>query len=397
MNGKRILLIVGGGIAAYKALELVRGLRESGAAVTTILTKGAEQFVAPLSFAALSSAQVHTELFDPLEESRMGHIELSRAADLLVVAPATADLMAKMAGGHADDLASTVLLATDKPVLLAPAMNVRMWLHPATKRNVEAIRADGALFVGPEVGDMACGETGPGRMAEPAAILDGIRLALSSKPLAGKHVIVTSGPTVEPIDPVRFIANRSSGHQGKAIAEALANIGARVTFVTGPASAGMPRGAEVVNVETARQMLDATKSALPADAAVCAAAVVDWRPKTESAGKLKKAEGREAPKLELVENPDILAAVSGAEARPRLVVGFASETEDLEVNARRKLAAKGCDWIVANRVDAELGVFGGPENQVMLISADASEEWPRMGKNEVGLRLAERICAKLAE
>ena len=396
MNGKRILLIVGGGIAAYKALELVRGLREAGAAVTTVMTKGAERFVAPLSFAALSSAQVHTELFDPLEESRMGHIELSRAADLLVVAPATADLMAKMAGGHADDLASTVLLATDKPVLLAPAMNVRMWLHPATKRNVEAIRAAGALMVGPEVGDMACGETGPGRMAEPEAILDGIRLALSPKPLAGKHVIVTSGPTLEPIDPVRFIANRSSGRQGKAIAEALTNVGARVTFVSGPA-AGMPRGAEVVNVETARQMLDAAMAALPADAAVCAAAVVDWRPTKASAGKLKKAEGQGAPKLELVENPDILAALSGAEARPRLVVGFAAETEDLEANARRKLAAKGCDWIVANRVDAESGVFGGAENEVMLISADATEEWPRMGKNEVGLRLAERICAQLAE
>ena len=396
MNGKRILLIVGGGIAAYKALELVRGLREAGAAVTTVMTKGAERFVAPLSFAALSSAQVHTELFDPLEESRMGHIELSRAADLLVVAPATADLMAKMAGGHADDLASTVLLATDKPVLLAPAMNVRMWLHPATKRNVEAIRAAGALMVGPEVGDMACGETGPGRMAEPEAILDGIRLALSPKPLAGKHVIVTSGPTLEPIDPVRFIANRSSGRQGKAIAEALTNVGARVTFVSGPA-AGMPRGAEVVNVETARQMLDAAMAALPADAAVCAAAVVDWRPRKASAGKLKKAEGQGPPKLELVENPDILAALSGAEARPRLVVGFAAETEDLEANARRKLAAKGCDWIVANRVDAESGVFGGAENEVMLISADATEEWPRMGKNEVGLRLAERICAQLAE
>lgn len=396
MNGKRILLIVGGGIAAYKALELVRGLREAGAAVTTVMTKGAERFVAPLSFAALSSAQVHTELFDPLEESGMGHIELSRAADLLVVAPATADLMAKMAGGHADDLASTVLLATDKPVLLAPAMNVRMWLHPATKRNVEAIRAAGALMVGPEVGDMACGETGPGRMAEPEAILDGIRLALSPKPLAGKHVIVTSGPTLEPIDPVRFIANRSSGRQGKAIAEALTNVGARVTFVSGPA-AGMPRGAEVVNVETARQMLDAAMAALPADAAVCAAAVVDWRPRKASAGKLKKAEGQGPPKLELVENPDILAALSGAEARPRLVVGFAAETEDLEANARRKLAAKGCDWIVANRVDAESGVFGGAENEVMLISADATEEWPRMGKNEVGLRLAERICAQLAE
>ncbi len=396
MNGKRILLIVGGGIAAYKALELVRGLREAGAAVTTVMTKGAERFVAPLSFAALSSAQVHTELFDPLEESGMGHIELSRAADLLVVAPATADLMAKMAGGHADDLASTVLLATDKPVLLAPAMNVRMWLHPATKRNVEAIRGAGALMVGPEVGDMACGETGPGRMAEPEAILDGIRLALSPKPLAGKHVIVTSGPTLEPIDPVRFIANRSSGRQGKAIAEALTNVGARVTFVSGPA-AGMPRGAEVVNVETARQMLDAAMAALPADAAVCAAAVVDWRPRKASAGKLKKAEGQGAPKLELVENPDILAALSGAEARPRLVVGFAAETEDLEANARRKLAAKGCDWIVANRVDAESGVFGGAENEVMLISADATEEWPRMGKNEVGLRLAERICAQLAE
>lgn len=397
MNGKRILLIVGGGIAAYKALELVRGLREAGAAVTTVLTKGGERFVAPLSFAALSSAQVHTELFDPLEESRMGHIELSRAADLLVVAPATADLMAKMAGGHADDLASTVLLATDKPVLLAPAMNVRMWLHPATKRNVEALRADGALMVGPEVGDMACGETGPGRMAEPEAILDGIRLALFPKPLAGKHMIVTSGPTLEPIDPVRFIANRSSGHQGKAIAEAFANAGARVTFVSGPAAAGMPRGADVVNVETARQMLDAAMAALPADAAVCAAAVVDWRPKKASAGKLKKAEGQGAPKLELVENPDILAAISGAEARPRLVVGFAAETEDLEANARRKLAAKGCDWIVANQVGTDSGVFGGTENEVMLISADATEEWPRMGKNEVGHRLAERICAKLAE
>ena len=397
-SGKRILLIIGGGIAAYKCLNVVRSLRDSGARVSCVLTKAAEQFVTPLSLAALSESQVHQELFSPLEEAKMGHIELSRSADLLVVAPATADILAKMAGGFADDLASTILLATDKPVLVAPAMNVRMWLNPATQRNVAMLRSDGIRMIGPELGAMACGETGVGRMAEPAAIVEAIKRAFATGQLANKHIVVTSGPTREPIDPVRYIANRSSGKQGTAIADALLQRGAKVTFITGPASVEPPAEASVVRVESAGEMLDAVQDALPADAAIFAAAVVDWRVRSFSGSKIKKRKGRIAPSLELVENPDILATVAKMKAgRPELVVGFAAETDNVEENARSKLLSKGCDWIVANCVTPESGVFGGDENTVALFTADASESWPRMSKDEIGSKLADRICAELVD
>ena len=397
-SGKRILLIIGGGIAAYKCLNVVRSLRDSGARVSCVLTKAAEQFVTPLSLAALSESQVHQELFSPLEEAKMGHIELSRSADLLVVAPATADILAKMAGGFADDLASTILLATDKPVLVAPAMNVRMWLNPATQRNVAMLRSDGIRMIGPELGAMACGETGVGRMAEPAAIVEAIKRAFATRQLANKHIVVTSGPTREPIDPVRYIANRSSGKQGTAIADALLQRGAKVTFITGPASVEPPAEASVVRVESAGEMLDAVQDALPADAAIFAAAVVDWRVRSFSGSKIKKRKGWIAPSLELVENPDILATVAKMKAgRPELVVGFAAETDNVEENARSKLLSKGCDWIVANCVTPESGVFGGDENTVALFTADASESWPRMSKDEIGSKLADRICAELVD
>lgn len=398
LSRKRILLIIGGGIAAYKCLSLVRLLRDSGADVSCVATKAAEQFVTPLSLAALSESQVHQELFNPLEEAKMGHIELSRSADLLVVAPATADILAKMAGGLADDLASTLLLATDKPVLAAPAMNVRMWLNPATRRNVATLESDGITMIGPETGPMACGETGPGRMAEPDAIVDAIRRAFATGRLANKHIVVTSGPTREPIDPVRYIANKSSGKQGTAIAQALVRRGAKVTFVTGPASVEPPAEACVVRVESAREMLDAVQGALPAEAAIFAAAVVDWRVRSVSGSKIKKQKNQRAPSLELVENPDILATIAKMEAgRPRLVVGFAAETDNVEENARSKLLSKGCDWIVANCVTPESGVFGGDENKVALFTAAASESWPRLSKDEIGSKLADRICAELAE
>ena len=397
-SGKRILLIIGGGIAAYKCLSLVRLLRDSGAGVSCVLTKAAEQFVTPLSLAALSESQVHHELFNPLEEAKMGHIELSRSADLLVVAPATADILAKMAGGLADDLASTILLATDKPVLAVPAMNVRMWLNPATQRNVAMLRSDGIRMIGPELGAMACGETGVGRMAEPAAIVEAIKRAFATGQLANKHIVVTSGPTREPIDPVRYIANRSSGKQGTAIADALLQRGAKVTFITGPASVEPPAEASVVRVESAGEMLDAVQDALPADAAIFAAAVVDWRVRSFSGSKIKKRKGQIAPSLELAENPDILATVAKMkEGRPELVVGFAAETDNVEENARGKLLSKGCDWIVANCVAPESGVFGGDENTVALFTADASESWPRMSKDEIGSKLADRICAELVD
>ena len=398
LSGKRILLIIGGGIAAYKCLNLVRMLRDSGADVSCVTTEAAEQFVTRLSVAALSESQVHQELFNPLEEAKMGHIELSRSADLLVVAPATADILAKMAAGLADDLASTILLATDKPVLAAPAMNVRMWLNPATQRNVEMLRSDGITMIGPETGPMACGETGPGRMAEPAMIVDAIKRAFATGQLANKHFVVTSGPTREPIDPVRYIANRSSGKQGTAIARALLQHGAKVTFVTGPASVEPPADACVVRVESAREMLAAVQGALPADAAIFAAAVVDWRVGSFSGSKIKKQKGRSAPRLELVENPDILATIAKMKAgRPGLVVGFAAETDDVEKNARSKLLSKGCDWIVANCVTPESGVFGGDENTVTLFTAGTSESWPRLSKAEIGSKLADRICAEFAE
>jgi len=397
LAGKRILLIIGGGIAAYKALDLIRRLKERGASVTPVLTRAAEEFVTPLSVGALAGERVYRALFDLTDEAEMGHIQLSRAADLLVVAPATADLMARMAGGHADDLASTLLMATDKRVLIAPAMNVRMWTHPATRRNLATLAGDGVLTVGPNEGDMACGEYGPGRMAEPLEIVAAIEAALGGGPLAGRHVLVTSGPTHEPIDPVRYIANRSSGAQGAALAAALRDLGARVTFVTGPATVPPPQGVTVVRVETARQMLDAVQASLPADAAIFAAAVADWRVANESGSKMKKDGSGKAPALEFAENPDILATVSKMGAgRPKLVVGFAAETDDVIAHAAAKRARKGCDWIVANDVSPATGIMGGSENAVTILSESGAESWPRMGKDAVARRLAERIAGALA-
>jgi phosphopantothenoylcysteine decarboxylase/phosphopantothenate--cysteine ligase len=397
LAGKRILLIIGGGIAAYKALELIRRLRDAGAAVSPVLTAAGAEFVTPLSVAALAGAAVHRDLFDLTAEAEMGHIRLSRAADLVVVAPATADLMARMAAGIANDLATTLLLATDKPVLIAPAMNLRMWDHPATRRNLDRLRADGVLVVGPEEGPMACGEFGPGRMAEPPAILAAIAAALGPKPLAGRRVLVTSGPTHEPIDPVRYIANRSSGAQGTAIAAALADLGAAVTFVTGPAAVPPPPGVRVVRVETAQQMLEATLAALPAEAAVFAAAVADWRVADAADRKMKKDGTGALPTLRLAENPDILATVSRmAEGRPRLVVGFAAETDDVVANATAKRLRKGCDWIVANDVRPETGIMGGTENAVTLVTEAGAEAWPRMSKDAVARALAGRIAAALS-
>ena len=396
LAGKRILLIVGGGIAAYKALEVIRRLRERDVAVTPVLTEAATRFVTPLSVAALAGEKVRTGLFDLTDEAEMGHIQLSRAADLILVAPATADLMAKMAQGRADDLASTLLLATDTPVMIAPAMNVRMWRHPATVRNLATLRADGILTVGPEEGDMACGEYGPGRLAEPPDIVAAVAAALSGGPLGGRHVLVTSGPTEEPIDPVRYIANRSSGAQGAAVAQALLALGARVTFVTGPAAVPPPPGATVVAVHTAREMLAASLAALPADAAVFAAAVADWHVANAARGKLKKDASNTPPALVLAENPDILARIARMDqGRPRLVVGFAAETGDLISQATAKRARKGCDWIVANDVRPETGIMGGSENAVTLITADGMEVWERMSKPAVARRLADRIAAAL--
>ena len=397
MDQQRVLLVVGGGIAAYKALELVRLLRKAGIAVRPVLTRAGAQFVTPLSLAALAEDRVYDDLFSLTDEAEMGHIELSRSADLVVVAPATADLMAKAAAGLADDLASTLLLATDKPVLMAPAMNVRMWEHKATRRNLATLRADGVMFVGPAEGPMACGEFGEGRLAEPEAIFQAILDALAGPagaPLKGRRVIVTAGPTAEPIDPVRILTNRSSGKQGYAIAGALARLGATVTLVSGPTALAAPPGVRRVEVETALDMLAAAKAALPADAAVCVAAVADWRADEVFGVKLKK--GKEGPPtLRLVENPDILAtlAASGPN-RPKLVVGFAAETDNVEANARAKLARKGCDWIVANNV-AEAGVMGGDRNSVMIVDARGIERWEQADKAEVGARLARRIAADL--
>ena len=395
LAGKRILLIIGGGIAAYKSLSLIRLLKTAGAAVTPVLTRAGAEFVTPLSVSALAGEKVHSALFDLTDEAEMGHIQLSRVADLVVVAPATADLMAKLATGRAEDLASTLLLATDTPVLMAPAMNVRMWEHPATQRNLATLKTDGVAFVGPDAGEMACGEYGPGRMAEPEAIMAAIAAALTDGPLKGRHVLVTSGPTHEPIDPVRYIANRSSGAQGTALAEALRDLGARVTFVTGPAAVPPPDGVQVVRVETAREMLQAVTAALPADAAVMAAAVADWRVANAGAQKMKKDGSGRAPALEFAENPDILATVAKGALRPRLVVGFAAETEHVVDHATAKRARKGCDWIVANDVSPETGIMGGTENAVVLISEVGSETWPRMGKDEVARALAQRIAEAL--
>ena len=392
---KRVLLIIGGGIAAYKCLELIRRLKERGAHVTPVLTRAAQQFVTPLSVSALAGEKAYTDLFDLTDEAEMGHIQLSRVADLVVVAPATADLMAKMAGGHANDLATTLLMATDTPVLMAPAMNVRMWEHPATQRNLSTLLADGLRLAGPNSGNMACGEHGAGRMAEPMEILAAIESALSDGPLKGRRVLVTSGPTHEPIDPVRYIANRSSGAQGTAIASALAALGAEVVFVTGPADVAPPQGVEVVSVVSAQEMLAAVEGALPVDAAVFAAAVADWRVKGESSSKIKKDKGQ-LPVLEFVENPDILAHVSQLpKGRPKLVVGFAAETDDVLANATAKRIRKGCDWIVANDVSPETGIMGGSENAVQLITAEGSESWPRMSKSDVARQLAARIAAAL--
>jgi phosphopantothenoylcysteine decarboxylase / phosphopantothenate---cysteine ligase len=413
LSGSRILLIIGGGIAAYKALELIRRLRERDVGVRVVMTAAATKFITPLSAAALSGDKVYQDLFSLTDEAEMGHIELSREADLVVVAPATANLLARMAGGLADDMATTVLLATDKKTLVAPAMNLRMWLHPATQRNVETLRNDGILFVGPDDGDMACGEYGPGRMAEPMAIVAAIENALSrptalalpigvgridgqSKgPLAGKHVLVTSGPTYEAIDPVRFIGNRSSGQQGHAIAQAAAAAGARVTLVSGPVCIADPAGIEAVRVESAREMLAAVEAALPADIFIAAAAVADWRVEHSGAQKIKKGAGG-PPSLALVENPDILASIGRkSHDRPALIVGFAAETENLIDNARRKLQQKKCDLIVANSVAEGSGTFGGDSNAVHLVTETAAEPWPKMSKREVAARLVDRLVAML--
>jgi phosphopantothenoylcysteine decarboxylase / phosphopantothenate---cysteine ligase len=395
----RILLIIAGGIAAYKTLELIRRLRERDYGVRCILTRAGAKFVTPLAVASLSGERVFTDLFSLTDEAEIGHIRLSREADLVVVAPATADLIAKMAHGLADDLASTALLATDKPVLIAPAMNPVMWDHPATRRSIVQVRADGVRLIGPNPGDMACGETGLGRMAEPEEILQAIEelLASAAGPLRGLRALVTSGPTVEAIDPVRFIANRSSGKQGHAIAAALVKAGAEVTLVSGPVHEPDPAGATVVRVESARQMLEACEAALPVDVAVCAAAVADWRVAETRRDKIKKRPGEAPPKLVLAENPDILKTLSQATERPRLVIGFAAETEDLAANARRKLATKGCDWIVVNDVSREQGTFGGVYNTVQLIRSDAElETWPKLAKAEVAARLVARIVAHFA-
>ena len=397
MSQRRVLLIVGGGVAAYKALELARRLRKAGVGVRPILTAAGAEFVTPLSLAALCEDRVYGDLFSLTDQAQMGHIELSRSADLVVVAPATADLMAKAANGLAGDLASTTLLATDKPVLMAPAMNVRMWIRAATQRNLARLKDDGIAFVGPDDGAMACGEFGPGRMAEPEAIFAAAMALLDAGggPLAGKHVLITAGPTAEPIDPVRVITNRSSGKQGFAIAAALAALGARVTLVCGPVALAAPAGVTRIDVETAAEMLAACQAALPADAAVCVAAVSDWRADEVFKVKLKKThEG--PPTLRLVENPDILATLAAhGPARPKLVVGFAAETSDLEANARAKLARKGCDWVVANDVSAD-GIMGGDENEVLLVSPQGTDHWPRASKAEVARRLAARIAEDLA-
>jgi phosphopantothenoylcysteine decarboxylase/phosphopantothenate--cysteine ligase len=431
---RRLLLIIGGGIAAYKCLDLIRRLRERGLAVRVVMTKAAHEFVTPLSVGALTNERVFTDLFGLDEEREIGHIRLSREADLILVAPATADLIAKLAGGHADDLASCVLLATDKPVLMAPAMNPRMWLHPATRRNVSQLKSDGVHFVGPNVGEMAeAGEAGEGRLAEvpelvaavegllaagPASaaafpqgggqcaqeggdvVLEGGEFRRGALPLAGRHVLVTSGPTHEPIDPVRYLANRSSGKQGMAIAAAARDLGARVTLVSGPSTGAPPSGIKVVAVTTAREMMAAVERALPADIAVFAAAVADWRVIRAAAEKIKKKPGKPATRtLKLVENPDILRSVAQAprSRRPALVIGFAAETENVIEQAKKKRKAKGADWIVANDVSLASGVMGGEHNSVHLITADGVESWPKMEKAEVARRLMERAAAQLAK
>ncbi|MBT4016756.1 MAG: bifunctional phosphopantothenoylcysteine decarboxylase/phosphopantothenate--cysteine ligase CoaBC [Alphaproteobacteria bacterium] len=401
LTGKRILLIIAGGIAAYKSLDLIRRLMDQGASVRCILTKAGAEFVTPLSVSALSGEKVFMDLFDLTDESDMGHIRLSREADLVVVAPATADIMAKMAGGHANDLASTALMATDKPVLIAPAMNVEMWNHPATQRNAATLASDGITLVGPAAGDLACGEVGQGRMVEVpdliAAIQERLARATASLPLAGKRALVTSGPTREAIDPVRYLSNHSSGKQGHAIAAALAAAGAQTTLVSGPTSEPDPAGVTIVKIESARDMLAACEAALPADIAICAAAVADWRIAEEAGSKMKK-NGGTPPPMAMVENPDILATLSQAtDNRPRLVIGFAAETNDLIDNATKKRARKQCDWIVANDVSTGTGTFGGDENTVHLVTDDGVEDWPRLSKTGVAEQLTSRIASWLAD
>ena len=396
LAGKNILLIISGGIAAYKSLDLIRRMRERGASVTPVMTQAASEFVTPLSVSALAGVQVYQDLFDLTAESDMGHIQLSRSADLIVVAPASADLMAKMANGLANDLASTLLLATDTPVLIAPAMNVRMWDHPATQRNLAQLSTDGIHVVGPNPGDMACGEYGPGRMSEPLEIIDAIAAHFAPRPLDGHKVLVTSGPTHEPIDPVRYIANRSSGAQGTAIAAALQDLGADVRFVTGPADVPPPNGVHVIQVESAQDMFDAVKANLDVSCAIFAAAVADWRVENASGSKIKKQNGA-LPELSLTENPDILAHVAqlGTDARPPLVIGFAAETDDVIENATAKRARKGCDWIVANDVSPETGIMGGSENQAILVTEQGADQWPRLSKGDVAAKLAGRIMEQI--
>lgn len=410
MSRARILLVISGGIAAYKSLELIRRLRDRGATVRVVMTAAAQQFISPLSAATLSGQPIRDELFSLTDEAAIGHIELSRAADLVVVAPASANILARMAAGLADDLATTLLLATDKRVLVAPAMNVRMWLHPSTRRNLDRLKDDGVLFVGPESGPMACGEFGPGRMAEPPAIVEAIEQALTagplgespeapptdSGPLSGRHIIVTSGPTYEPIDPVRFIGNRSSGRQGHAIAQSAVGAGARVTLITGPVGLSDPVGAEVIHVGSAREMRQAVETALPADAFIAAAAVADWRTESVARQKIKKG-ADESPTLRLVENPDILAEVSKKTTmRPAVVIGFAAETENVTANAKAKLRRKGCDLIIANSVAEGTSTFGGETNQVEVIDARKAETWPPMTKAEVADGIVRRLAVELA-
>ena len=392
---KSILLIIGGGIAAYKCLELIRRLKEQDISVTPVLTKAGAEFVTPLSLATLAETEVHTDLFDLKNETEIGHIQLSRQADLVVVAPATADLMAKMANGLANDLASTLLLATDKDVLIAPAMNVRMWQHPATQRNIDTLKQDGVKFIGPEVGDMACGETGPGRLCEVPEIVTTIQAAIHMKkgPLSGKSILITAGPTHEPIDPVRYIANRSSGKQGYALAEVASALGADVTLISGPTKLPVPSGIRFIEVETAREMRDATLANLPVDIAICAAAVADWRVKKSAGQKMKKTkEG--LPQLELAENPDILASLSELkDNRPALVIGFAAETETVIEHAKKKLKKKGCDWIVANDVSAKGNVFGNDETSIHIISARTVENFENISKEDA----AKQVLLKAAK
>ena len=396
MNGKNILLIISGGIAAVKTPDLIRKLTQAGARVIPVLTRSGAQFVTPLSIAALAGSKVYIDLFDLTDEAEMGHIELSRSADLILVAPATAHIMAKMAQGLADDLASTLLLATDTPVMIAPSMNVRMWDHAATQRNLTTLQADGVRMIGPNEGKMACGEFGFGRMAEVPEILQAVTRHFEKGPLSGRHVLVTSGPTHEPIDPVRYIANRSSGAQGTALAEALRDLGARVSFVTGPADFDVPTGVDVHRVQTAQEMLAAVQAILPVDAAVFAAAVADWRVEGVQDQKIKKQTSGALPILNFVENPDILATVSSHEHRPKLVIGFAAETNDVIANATAKRLRKGCDWIVANDVTPATGIMGGANNTVTVIDANGPEGWSNMPKTEVARMLALRIAGALS-